>query len=363
MLRARRRLSAFAFAFVVVVLVEPADSFAADSRSALAQRPEVAAALEVFDTWVDWTVRNREQPAVSIGIVYDQELVFARGYGFADVAKKIPATPATAYRIASISKTFTAHAILQLRDAGKLQLDDPITKWIPELKLAKIDPQSPVITIRQLLSHTGGIPREVDGTYWNDMNFPTREAMLPVLNRMGVALPPETEWKYSNVALGLAGYIVEAASGEPYAGVRRPPHPRAARDERHPRDPSPRHADARRGLRTAHGRKAAPSRALLQRELHARRVEPRLHGRGSREVHLASVPPGSGGRRADPQGHDARGDAAQSSGYSRTGRAAGASAGESPGATTRRASATAAPSRATALRSRSRRRTSSRSSL
>ena len=48
------------------------------------------------------------------------------------------------------------------------------------------------------------------------MNFPTREAMLPVLNRMGVALPPETEWKYSNVALGLAGYIVEAASGEPY---------------------------------------------------------------------------------------------------------------------------------------------------
>jgi CubicO group peptidase (beta-lactamase class C family) len=216
MLRARRGLSAFAFAFVVVVLVGPADSYAADSGTAIAQRPEVAAALEVFDTWVDWTVRNREQPAASIAIVYDQELVFAKGYGFADIAKKIPATPATAYRIASISKTFTAHAILQLRDAGKLQLDDPITKWIPELKLAKIDPQSPVITIRQILSHTGGIPREVDGTYWNDMNFPTREAMLPVLNRMGVAMPPEKEWKYSNVALGLAGYIVEAASGEPY---------------------------------------------------------------------------------------------------------------------------------------------------
>ena len=201
---------------VLAILTTAPPIFAADASSPLAQRPEAAAALEVFDTWVDWTVRNREQPAASIGIVYDQELVFAKGYGFADVAKKVPATPATAYRIASISKTFTAHAILQLRDAGKLQLDDPITKWIPELKLAKIDPQSPVITIRQLLSHTGGIPREVDGTYWNDMNFPTREAMLPVLNRMGVALPPETEWKYSNVALGLAGYIVEAASGEPY---------------------------------------------------------------------------------------------------------------------------------------------------
>ena len=201
---------------VLTVLVVVPPLWAAEASSPLAKRPEVAAALEVFDTWVDWTVRNREQPSVAIGIVYDQELVFAKGYGYADIAKKIPATPDTAYRIASISKTFTAHAILQLRDAGKLQLDDPLTKWIPELKLAKIDAQSPPITIRQILSHTGGIPREVDGTYWNDMNFPTREAMMPVLNKMGVVGPPETEWKYSNVALGLAGYVVEAASGEPY---------------------------------------------------------------------------------------------------------------------------------------------------
>ena len=147
------------------------------------RNPQVAAALEVYDAWADWTARNREQPAVSIGIVYDQELVWAKGYGFADLAKKIPATPATAYRIASISKTFTAHSLLQLRDAGRLQLDDPVAKWIPELKLAKVEPQSPAITIRHLLTHTAGIPREVDGGYWNDMNFPSREAMLPVLNR------------------------------------------------------------------------------------------------------------------------------------------------------------------------------------
>ena len=190
---------------------------AADAPVPLAQKPEVAAAIEVFDTWADWTVRNREQPAVSIGIVHDQELVWAKGYGYADLARKTPATPATAYRIASISKTFTAHALLQLRDAGKLQLDDPITKWIPELKLANVDPQSPPITIRHLLTHTGGIPREVDGTYWNDMNFPTREQMLPVLAKMGVVWAPEKDWKYSNVAVSLAGYIVEAASGEPYA--------------------------------------------------------------------------------------------------------------------------------------------------
>ena len=201
---------------VLLAIAAPA-LFAADAPTALARNPQVAAALEVDHAWADWTARNREQPAVSIGIVYDQELVWARGYGFADLAKKVPATPATAYRIASISKTFTAHSLLQLRDAGQLQLDDPVSKWIPELKLAKVDPQSPAITIRNLLTHTAGIPREVDGGYWNDMNFPSREAMLPVLNRMGVVWAPDKEWKYSNVALSLAGYVVEAASGEKYA--------------------------------------------------------------------------------------------------------------------------------------------------
>ncbi len=209
--------SRFLRTLIVLLLAGPPALRAADAKAPLARDPGVTAALEVFDAWVAWTARNRDQPAVSVGIVYDQEVLFAKGYGYADLARKIPATPETAYRIASISKTFTAHAILQLRDAGKLTLDDPITKWIPELRLSNADPARPPITIRHLLTHTSGIPREVDGTYWNDMNFPSREAMLPVLNHMGVALPPETEWKYSNVAVALAGYVVEAASGEPYA--------------------------------------------------------------------------------------------------------------------------------------------------
>lgn len=217
MTRARRTLAALVTLGTLSIFAAASPLSAADPAPPLARNPQVAAALEVFDTWVDWTAKNRDQPAVSVGIVYDQELVFAKGYGYADLGRKIPATPATAYRIASISKTFTAHAILQLRDAGKLTLDDPITKWIPEFKFSGVDPERPVITIRHLLTHTSGIPREVDGTYWNDMKFPSREAMVPILNRMGVALPSETEWKYSNVAVALAGYIVEAASGEPYA--------------------------------------------------------------------------------------------------------------------------------------------------
>ncbi len=159
----------------------------------LSADPGVASAIQVFDAWVSRTVSDREQPGVSIGLVHDQDLIWSRGYGFADLAKKTPATPATAYRIASISKLFTATAILQLRDAGKLQLDDPVAKWLPEFAPAHVDAGSPVITIRHLLTHTSGLPREVDGTYWNDMRFPSREDMERTLNAMGVVGPPENE--------------------------------------------------------------------------------------------------------------------------------------------------------------------------
>ena len=362
MIRARRTLVALVALGILSILAAAPPLSAADPAPPLAQNPEVAAAVEVFDAWADWTAKNRDQPAVSIGIVYDQQLVFAKGYGYADLGRKIPATPATAYRIASISKTFTAHALLQLRDAGKLQLDDPITKWIPELKLAKVDPQSPAITIRQLLTHTAGIPREVDGTYWNDMNFPSREAMLPVLNRMGVVLPPETEWKYSNVALSPRGLHRRGRLRRALRGVHRAPRPGAPRHDRHARDSSDRHADPRGRLRPAHARQAAPRRAVLQRRLHGPRVEPRVDRRRPREVRLAPVP-----HAARPAAHRfsrARRSprCSGSSGSSPTGRAAGASAGASRAATTSRASATAAPCPATARRSPSRRPRSSPSS-
>jgi CubicO group peptidase (beta-lactamase class C family) len=213
-----RSIRAFGFGLGVLVLAGPLPaSEQAKPLTSLSADPGVAQAIQVFDAWVARTVADREQPGVSIGIVHDQDLIWSKGYGFADLAKKTPATPATAYRIASISKLFTATAILQLRDSGRLQLDDPVAKWLPEFAPAHVDAGSPVITIRHLLTHTSGLPREVDGTYWNDMQFPSREDMERTLNTMGVVGPPENEWKYSNVAVSLAGYVVEKASGEPYA--------------------------------------------------------------------------------------------------------------------------------------------------
>lgn len=158
------------------------------------------------------------QPGLSVGIVYDQELIWARGFGYANVERKVPATPATLYRIASITKLFTSTAVLQLRDAGKLQLDDPITKHLPWFDIQNCHPGAPPITIRHLLTHTSGLPREAAFPYWTDDRFPTREQLRETLSQQQTILPSESEWKYSNLALSLAGEIVAAFSGEDYAG-------------------------------------------------------------------------------------------------------------------------------------------------
>jgi len=182
-----------------------------------ASHPEVASAIRLYESWIEAQMAYRGQPGLSIGIIHDQDLIWARGFGFADRDKKIAATPKTLYRMASNTKMFTAIAILQLRDEGKLQLDDPVAKHLPWFKIRNRHPDAPVITIQHLLTHTSGMPREAALTNWADVTFPTRRQMIDGLAEQETILAPETQWKYSNLALTLAGEIVAAVSGQPYA--------------------------------------------------------------------------------------------------------------------------------------------------
>jgi D-alanyl-D-alanine carboxypeptidase len=186
----------------------------AQERHALARQPEVAAALTVLDSWIAATVAQQEQPGLSVGIVYGEDLIWAKGYGFADVERRIPATPATVYRIASISKLFTATSIMQLRDQRKLRLDDPVGERLPWFSIKKTYQGGPPITIRHLITHTSGLPREVEGLNWSDLVYPAREELRKRVPGQETVFPPETEWKYSNLAASLAGEVVAAVSGE-----------------------------------------------------------------------------------------------------------------------------------------------------
>jgi CubicO group peptidase (beta-lactamase class C family) len=177
----------------------------------------VRSAIGLLSAWIESQMAYSGLPGLSIGIVHDQALLWSAGFGRASLAPARPAGPDTLYRIASITKLFTSTAILQLRDAGKLRLDDPIVQHLPWFRIKAAPVDAPVATIRHLLTHTAGLPREAGAPYWTDGNFPTAEQVRARLPEQQAALPTETEWKYSNLGLTLAGEIVAAAAGRPYA--------------------------------------------------------------------------------------------------------------------------------------------------
>jgi CubicO group peptidase (beta-lactamase class C family) len=182
----------------------------------LAGHPDVRAGLDLLAAWIEAQLAHAGVPGLSVAVVHDQELVWAEGFGWASLEARTPAAPDTLYRIASITKLFTATALLQLRDGGKLRLDDPLTAHLPWFAVTSRHADAPPITIRHLLTHTSGLPREAAFPYWTDGEFPTLDAIRKRLPAQEAVLPTETRWKYSNLALTLAGEVVRSASGQPY---------------------------------------------------------------------------------------------------------------------------------------------------
>jgi len=176
----------------------------------------VIPAIDLLSAWIEAQMAYRGLPGMSVALIYDQEVLWARGFGYQDINRRIPATEKTLYRVASITKLFTATSVMILRDAGKLDLDDRIKDYLPWFKMDNSEIEEQPISIRQLITHTSGLPREADFPYWTDSNFPEREAMIKALPGQKPALPALKQWKYSNLALSLAGEIVSVVSGVPY---------------------------------------------------------------------------------------------------------------------------------------------------
>lgn len=197
---------------LALVWVSPA----AAQRLDLTPYPDLAGRLELYRLWVEDQRAHLGQPGVAIGIVYDQQLVWARGFGVADVETKAPVTSETVFRLGSVSKTFTATAAMALVEAGKLRLDDPVVMYLPSFKQGA---GSAEVTLWHLLTHTSGLPREAAFPYWTDRRFPAVDEMLAGLARQERLFVPGTDYQYSNLGLALAGAVVEKVAGKPYAEV------------------------------------------------------------------------------------------------------------------------------------------------
>ena len=181
-----------------------------------ARRAKLKAALPrlrpVFERWRE----SRGVPGLVYGIVIDGELTQVECMGVRDRSAGDPVTPDTLFRIASMTKSFTALAVLKLRDEGKLSLEDPVSRFIPEIGDWKYPTRDTApLRVRDLLSHSAGFPED---NPWGDRQLDASDETLTKWLRAGVpfSTPPATAYEYSNYGFALAGRVVAKASGMPY---------------------------------------------------------------------------------------------------------------------------------------------------
>ena len=181
--------------------------------------PSLADVVAKIDDQIEKSRLKQKIVGMSVVIVHDQDMLLAKGYGYADLASNTPANSQTVYRVGSITKVFTAVAVMQLRDAGKLNLDDPIEKHLPEFKIKSRFPDARPLTFRQVASHYSGLPMEAPLPYtFQDVTvFPRTEELIASLANTELVCPVDTRFLYSNLGFNILGLAVERIAHEPYA--------------------------------------------------------------------------------------------------------------------------------------------------
>jgi D-alanyl-D-alanine carboxypeptidase len=174
--------------------------------------------LNYIDSLLEFRQSRSNVPGIAVAITHRGKVIFGKGYGLADIERKVPVTPETCFHVASHSKTFTAAAVMILVDRGMLRLDDPIARWLPWIRKHS-DTRVPRVTVRELLSHGSGLIRDgSDSEYWSlKRPFPSDSELKKDVLRSRLVLERNTEMKYSNYGFGLLGMIVTAAGQRPFA--------------------------------------------------------------------------------------------------------------------------------------------------
>jgi len=172
-----------------------------------------------IEALVEKKIADGQVPGAAVGVVKGGELVYAKGFGMAELGGKTPVTPDSIFHMASVSKSVVGMAIMQLVAAGKVELDAPVTKYLPYFAVA--DPAGKEITIRQLLIHTSGL-REIPDWIpeWSKEKVRTDdgalEAYVRSLTSEKLLFPPGKDWSYSSIAFDVLGDVIAKASGQSF---------------------------------------------------------------------------------------------------------------------------------------------------
>ncbi len=184
----------------------------ADSNRVESIRQAIPAVETIFKSYAE----KNHFPGFAFGIVADNQLIHAGAYGNVNVKTGTQASPASVFRIASMTKSFTAMAVLKLRDEGKLSMSDPVSRYIPEMGgITYLTEDSPLITVHNLLTMSAGFPED---NPWGDRQLADRDDELLAFIRDGISFSnaPSKEFEYSNLGYGMLGIIVSKVSGMPY---------------------------------------------------------------------------------------------------------------------------------------------------
>ncbi len=182
---------------------------------ALAQPPaKYSAAIKAIDALVESERADAGIPGISIAIIEDQAVIWSKGFGHADLAKARPATPDTVYRVGSVSKLFTDIAVMQLVEEGKIDIDSPVTRYLPDFKPANQFDKT--ITLRHLMSHRSGLVREPPVGNYFDAQPPSLEKTVASLNGVPLVYEPGKKIKYSNAAVAVAGLALQKTDTRPF---------------------------------------------------------------------------------------------------------------------------------------------------
>ncbi len=203
---------------VVRMAAKPAAKKKAAAQVAAADIPRDLKDWPSLDALGEAMVKRKQSPGVSLSVMHDGTLIYSKGFGVANVETGAAMTPVMGSRVASITKQFTAAAVLLLAEQGKLSLDDPLARFLPDF------PRAADITLRQMMSHTAGLSDYINGQSHDILVAAqtrdyTADELLPIIRSRTplYRFQPGTSWLYSNSGFALLGIVVEKVSGENFA--------------------------------------------------------------------------------------------------------------------------------------------------
>jgi len=168
--------------------------------------------FEQIEKYILMEMERLKIPGLSICIAKDQDIIWSKGFGYANMEKEIPATENTVYRVASMTKPVVATGLLQWLEKGKFRLDDPVNDLLEGVEIQTKFSQQP--TVKNLLTHTSGLPVHVPPIYRHKLEAPSLEELIEKYAK--VTLPPNKAWVYSNTGFAVIGYLIGLFDGRPF---------------------------------------------------------------------------------------------------------------------------------------------------